>query len=117
MDEIETYISQFSPDIQKQLRIIRECIKETAPEAIEKISWGVPTYMLQGFLVQFAANKKHLGFYCSPQAIEHFKEQLKEYSTNNKNTIRFSYDQSLPISLIQQIVVFRIQENLKDAHK
>ena len=40
------------------------------------------------------------------------KERLSDYSTNNKNTIRFALHQDLPIELIKEIIQFRIQENL-----
>ena len=34
----------------------------------------VSNYIYKGFFVQFSMNKKHLGFYCSTSALEHFKE-------------------------------------------
>ena len=62
---VDEYINSFYQQIQINLIKLRKIIKETAPEAQEKISWGVPTYFQDGFLVQFAAYKKHIGFYTS----------------------------------------------------
>lgn len=55
---VDEYINSFYQQIQINLIKLRKIIKETAPEAQEKISWGVPTYFQDGFLVQFAAYKK-----------------------------------------------------------
>lgn len=114
MDSIQEYINQFHPQIQEQLNCIRNIIIQSAPNATEKLSWGVPTYMQNGFLVQFAGYKNHIGFYCSPTTIKHFHKELESYKTNSKNTIHFLYSQELPIQLIKDIVRYRISENQKD---
>lgn len=110
---VDEYINSFYQQIQINLIKLRKIIKETAPEAQEKISWGVPTYFQDGFLVQFAAYKKHIGFYTSPQTIEAFKAELANYKTNNKNTVQFMFEQELPVELIKKMVLFKIEENTK----
>lgn len=111
MDNIENYILGCEEAYQDTLRLLRQTILKAAPTATEKISWGVPTYYLNGFLVQFSYCKKHIGFYCSPKAIAHFQKELSIYTTNTKNSIHFPYNQDLPLSLIHDIVVYRIKEN------
>lgn len=110
---VDEYINSFYQQIQINLIKLRKIIKETAPEAQEKISWGVPTYFQDGFLVQFAAYKKYIGFYTSPQTIEAFKTELANYKTNNKNTVQFMFEQELPVELIKKMVLFKIEENTK----
>lgn len=109
---VDDYILGFPKYIQEKLVVLRKSIKEAAPNAIEKISWGVPTYNQNGFLVQFAGYKKHIGFYSSPATIAHFKDELTEYKTNTKNTVQFDIDKTLPLDLIRQMVLFRLRENL-----
>ena len=92
---------------------MRNAIREAVPEASEKIAWGAPTYNQNGFLVQFAGYKKHIGFYCSPAAISSFKEELLNYKTDEKNTIQFPLDKELPLELVKRIVLNRIEENSK----
>ena len=46
---------KFPPEIQEILQRIREVIKESAPDAEEKISYQMPTFALHGNLVHFAA--------------------------------------------------------------
>lgn len=62
-ESIDEYIVQFSPEIQEILKKLREVIKEAAPDAQEKISYQMPSYVLHGNLVYFAACKNHIGFY------------------------------------------------------
>lgn len=43
---VDEYIAQFPDHVQQILIRIRAVIKETAPEAEEKISYGMPGYYL-----------------------------------------------------------------------
>ena len=52
---IDEYIALYPPEIQGILTAIRETIRRAAPEAGEKIGYGIPTFTLQANLVQFAA--------------------------------------------------------------
>ena len=111
---IEEYILQFPPEIQEILQKLRKVIKEAAPEAQEKISWGMATFELHGNLVHFAAFKNHIGFYPSPSGIDNFKNELTEYS-GAKGSVQFPIKKPIPYELISKIVKFRIAENIKIA--
>jgi uncharacterized protein YdhG (YjbR/CyaY superfamily) len=67
---IDEYIASFDSEIQKTLNELRNFIKAEAPEAIEKISYGMPTFYLKGNLVHFAAFKDHYGFFPGPSGID-----------------------------------------------
>ncbi|MDG3546309.1 iron chaperone [Methanobacterium formicicum] len=109
---VDEYISSFPPDIQGILEEMRETIRESAPEAEETISYGMPTFRLKGNLVHFAAYKNHIGFYPTPSAINVFKEELSHYNTS-KGTVQFPLDEPVPLDLVRKMVLFRVQENLK----
>ncbi|MEI6578357.1 MAG: DUF1801 domain-containing protein [Eubacteriales bacterium] len=109
---IDEYISQFPADIQEKLQKFRAVIKEAAPEAVEKISYQMPAFYLNGNLVYFAAFKHHIGFYPAPRGIEAFKTELSVYK-GAKGSIQFPLDKPLPYELISRIVKFRAEENLK----
>lgn len=111
---IDEYILQFPEDIQEILYKIRKEIKEIAPNADEKISYGMPTFVLERNLVHFAAYKNHIGFYPTPNGIERFKEELSEYKTS-KGTIQFPIEKPIPYELISKIVKFRVAENKEKA--
>ena len=106
------YIEGFEPPVQAYLLEMRRIILDTIPECTEKIAWGAPAYYLNGYLLQIAANKKHLGFYTSPGTLEEFREDLAVYKTNKKNTVQFPYDTKLPEALIRKMIQFRKKEKL-----
>jgi len=108
---IDEYIKAFPADIQGILKRMRQTIRKTAPEAVESIAYEMPTFKLNGNLVHFAAFKNHIGFYPTPSGIERFKERLSEYEVS-KGSIRFPLDKDIPYDLIQDIVRFRVKENL-----
>jgi len=111
-ENTDNYIKSFPENIQKTLRKIRETIKNAAPEAEEKISYGMPTMTQYGVLVHYAAFKNHIGFYALPSGNEAFKKVLSEYKTG-KGSIQFPLDKPIPLELIAQIVKFRLQENIE----
>ncbi|MBU5484401.1 DUF1801 domain-containing protein [Clostridium sp. MSJ-11] len=111
---IDEYILQFSPEIQEKLQALRKVIKESAPDAEEKMSWQMPTFVLHGNLVHFAVHKKHIGFYPGASGIDGFKPKLSEYK-GSKGAVQFPIDKPLPYELISEIVRFRVAENIKKA--
>jgi uncharacterized protein YdhG (YjbR/CyaY superfamily) len=109
---IDEYISQFPEDVQHILVKIRAVIKESAPEAVEKISYQIPAFYLNGNLVYFGAHRHHIGFYPTSSGIEAFKEELSAYK-GAKGSVQFPLDEPMPYELISKIVKFRVAENLK----
>jgi len=102
------YIKAFPPAVRVKLKTIRSLVKQLAPHAEETIKYGIPTFVLHGNLVHFAAFKDHIGFFPTSSGIRAFKKELANYDTA-KGTIRFPLDKPLP--LIKKIVKFRIKEN------
>lgn len=107
---IDEYIAGFPQDIQELLERVRMTIREAAPEATEAIKYQIPTFILNGNLVHFAAFKNHIGFYPAPQGIEEFKDELSAYK-GAKGSVQFPYDQPIPFDLISRIVKFRVEKN------
>ncbi|MEH6907811.1 iron chaperone [Neobacillus drentensis] len=111
---IDDYILQFPLEVQEILMTLRNVIKETAPDATEKISYQMPTFVLYGNLVHFAAYKKHIGFYPTPSGIAAFQQDLSEYKSA-KGSVQFPLDKPIPYELIREIVKYRVAENLRKA--
>lgn len=113
---IDDYILSFPPEVQQILEKLRKVIKDAAPDAVEKISYQMPTFFLHGNLVHFAAYKKHIGFYPAPSGIDAFRQELSQYK-GAKGSIQFPIDETLPYELISKIVAFRVLENIKLAEE
>lgn len=108
---IDEYIAGCALEVQEILTTLRTVIQETAPEATEKISWGMATFSLHGNLVHFSAQKNHTGFYPAPSAIVAFQDELSMYHCS-KGAVQFPYSKPLPLDLIRRMVQFRVTEQM-----
>jgi uncharacterized protein YdhG (YjbR/CyaY superfamily) len=113
---IDEYIAGFPDDVQQMPEAIRAVIHEAAPNAEEAIKYAMPTFVLNGNLIHFAAYKNHIGLYPAPKAIEAFKEELSVYK-GAKGSVQFPLDQPMPLDLIARITRFRIMQNFKKGKK
>jgi uncharacterized protein YdhG (YjbR/CyaY superfamily) len=106
----DEYIASFPKNVQDMLKELRKVIRESASEAEETISYGMPAFKLNGVLVYFAAFKDHIGFYPTSSAILAFKKELSPYSLA-KGTVRFPIGGPIPFDIVKRIVKFRVKEN------
>ena len=106
---IDEYIAGFPKDVQAILQKIRGIIRKVAPDAVEAIKYQIPTFVLNGNLVHFAAFQKHIGLYPTPSGIEEFRDELSVYKSA-KGSVQFPLDAPVPFSLITKIVKFRVKE-------
>jgi uncharacterized protein YdhG (YjbR/CyaY superfamily) len=112
---IDEYIARYPEDIQQILNKIRKTIKDAAPEAEEKISYQMPGFYLNGGLVWFAVNKRHIGFYPWTPEMEASIEELAAYKgKGTKGSVHFPLDKPIPYELIRKMVEVRIAENMKN---
>lgn len=90
--------------IRSQLQNVRQTLINRLPGAAEKISWSMPTYWKGHNIIHFAAQKKHIGLYPGPEAVEHFSEKLDQAGLKySKGSIRIPYSEDLPLELIAEI--------------
>ena len=83
--------------------------RQKATQAVETISYGMPTFTLNGHLVAFAAFKKHLSFFpMSSTLISRFPE-AKEFATST-GTMQFQPDKPIPPTLIKKMVQDQIEK-------
>jgi uncharacterized protein YdhG (YjbR/CyaY superfamily) len=113
---IDEYVGRFPEEVQQLLKKMRLTIKRAAPKAKETISYGIPTFTLDGNLVWFAAHKSHIGFYPRASAIAAFKKELSAYKVA-KGSVQFPLDEPLPLALVSRIVKFRVKQNLSKSKK
>ena len=107
---MDGYIASFPKDVQAILEKIRRTIRKAAPEAVEAISYQIPTFKLKGSnLVHFAAWKDHIGFYATPSGNAAFKKELSKYKVA-KGSIQFPLDEPIPYDLVTKIAMFRVKE-------
>ena len=112
--DVRRYIAAQPPRARQYLRQIRSIIRAAAPKTTESISYGIPTFKLDGKgFIYCAAFKRHVSLYPITAAIRRkFASQLKTYKTST-GTVQFPLDRPLPVALIRRLVKARLAEMRK----
>lgn len=109
--DVDEYIANAPKEVQGKLRELRAAIIAAAPNAEERISYGMPYYRYKGRLVYFAYAKKHVGIYAILDPVRsQFKSELAGFDMS-KGTIRFPLDKKLPLVLIKKLVKAQARRN------
>ena len=109
-ETVDEYIEAFPENVRTILEKLRVTIRKAAPEAVESISYDMPTFKLDGKrLVYFSSWKKHIGFYSIPEGNEAFWKQLSPYA-GPKGSLRFPLEKPIPYDLVKKIVTLRLKE-------
>ncbi len=109
---IDEYIAGYPPDVQAIMHKIRAVIRETAPQAQERISYGMPGFYQNGMLVWFGGRKDFIGVYPTGEGVEAFKDELHGY-TITKGAVHFPLNQPMSYDLIRKMVRSRMEANAK----
>jgi uncharacterized protein YdhG (YjbR/CyaY superfamily) len=108
---IEEYLAGVADDKRAALERLRAQIRAAAPDAIEVMSYGLPTFKLDGrWFVAFGATKEYCSFYTGRSPILAHAEELKGYRLW-KGTINFRADDPLPEELVTKLLRVRIAEH------
>jgi uncharacterized protein YdhG (YjbR/CyaY superfamily) len=105
---IDEYLAALSNDKRAALERLRRIVRAVAPRAEECISYGLPTFRLDGRgIACFGAAANHCAFY---GAVGAHTDELEAYDTS-KGTIRFQPTNPLPVALVRKLVKARIAKN------
>ena len=107
---IDEYIASCPAEVRDELEAIRRTIRRAAPEAVEAISYQLPTFKLDGEnLVHFGAWKHHIAVYPVPTGTKAFQQRVAPYLAG-KGSVRFPLGKPVPQDLVESIVIFHIEE-------
>ncbi len=114
---VDEYIKDAPKEVQAKLIELRAVIKEIVPEAVEKISYGMPTFTYKGGgLTAFSFFKNHIGLYLTPSILDANNNELKDYRTSTA-TMRFPHKENLPIALIKKLILARVKLHIDTERK
>ena len=111
VNTVDDYLAALPEKERHALAKLRRAVRSAAPEAEEKISYGIPLYSHHGHLVGFGAYKHHCSLFVTNSEVrERFAKELEPYDIRH-TTIHFPVDNPLPEALVTKIVKARIAEN------
>jgi uncharacterized protein YdhG (YjbR/CyaY superfamily) len=115
---IDQYHAVFPADIVGRMQKIRKAIHKIVPDVEETISYQIPCFKYNGYLIYYSAYAGHisLSYPFSRELLAHFSEDLKKYKVS-KSAIQFPHSDELPLELISGIIEFRKNENIRNPKK
>lgn len=106
---VDEYLDAASEAARPRLIELREAIRSAAPQADERISYGMPSYHLHGRITYFQANARHIGLYAFNS--EDARAVGLEKHMSAKATLRFPLDRPLPVAAIRKLIQERVRAN------
>jgi uncharacterized protein YdhG (YjbR/CyaY superfamily) len=106
---VDEYIAACAPDVQRILRKVRAIVAEEATGVVEKISYRMPAFMMDGVLIYVAAFKNHIGIYPPVKGDTRLMKALAPHR-GEKGNLRFALDEPMPYGLIRRVVQCRVKE-------
>ncbi|MCL2671633.1 MAG: DUF1801 domain-containing protein [Clostridiales bacterium] len=104
---VDEYNAAQAEELRPLLNRVRETIRAAAPNAVEKIAWGMPTYWQGENIIHFAAFQKHLGIYPGDLSLAPFEDRLAGYR-RTKGAVQFAYDEPIDYALIAELARWRV---------
>ena len=112
---VDEYLARLPADQRTALHALRTVIRRAAPDAEERLSYGICAFRDGGMLVGFGATRTHCALYLmSGRTVAEHAQLLEGYDTS-KGTIRFTPDAPLPAALVRRLVKARLAENREDS--
>lgn len=108
---VAQYMADTPPAARRALKAIHTAIKSVAPGVTERISYGIPTFELDGkYLLYMAAFKEHVSVYpVTAGMVARYADDISKYRSG-KGTLRFPLDKPLPVALIKKLAKVRVEE-------
>lgn len=109
--EVDAWFDRLPPDHREGLLALRQRIREIVPEATERISYRVPTFVLEGPLVALNASKSGLSLITMrPDLLTAMHGALGGVSWSG-STLRFRPGAPLPDDVLRAVIGARVDQN------
>jgi uncharacterized protein YdhG (YjbR/CyaY superfamily) len=102
-ETVDEYLASFPADRRAVLQEVRDAMRRGAPGTEERISYGIPTFTLDGrYVIYFAGWKQHVSVYPIPQCDAALERDIDPFRAA-KGTLRFPLDRPIPYDLIERL--------------
>ena len=108
---VRDYVAAMPPDVRAAVERLRALIKAAAPEAVERRSYGIIGYKVDGRAFVYCGGfTQHVAMYPVTAAMRRdHAEAIAPYQAS-KGTLRFALDKRLPVALIKKLLKTRLAE-------
>jgi uncharacterized protein YdhG (YjbR/CyaY superfamily) len=101
---VDGYLAALPPDARAVIDGLRRTIHDAVPGATERISYAMPTSVLDGLpLVHVAAWRGHIGIYPLPELSGPLAEEVAPYR-GAKDALRLPLRDPMPYELVGRVV-------------
>ena len=109
--QIDAYLTTLPEPQADALRHVRDVVARLAPNAQQKISYGMPAfYVGRRLLVSYAGWKRHCSLYpLTDSFLETHADALAEYD-QTKGSVHFTPERPLPDPLLEELVRARLDD-------
>ena len=109
MPTVDEYLAALPEDVRPVMEGLRRSIHTVVPDVGETISYGMPTFTLDGLpLVHVAAWKKHVGLYPLPPMDDDLAREVAPYR-GAKDAMQLKYAQPIPYELVERVVAAMVR--------
>ena len=108
-EAVAAYIEQAAEPGRGRLKELADVIRAAAPEAVERMAYGLATWHQGENLVHIGAFANHVGLYPGAAAIVAFADELTAFKTS-KGAIQLPHNRPLPLDLVQRIIAWRVAQ-------
>lgn len=107
---VEDYFATRSGEERAVLLKMQDAIMTAIPNAAPVISYQLPAYKADGWVVYIAAFSNHYTLSCPPPFFEGFKDELSSYVVS-KSAVQFPKARPVPYALISEMAKVRALQN------
>jgi uncharacterized protein YdhG (YjbR/CyaY superfamily) len=109
-ETVDEYVASFPTDVREKLQSVRAAIRAAVPGTEERISYGIPTFTLDGkYVVYFSGWKEHVSVYPIPDADPGLERELKPHMAG-KGTLKFPLTKPMPLDLIARVAARLLEQ-------
>ena len=112
-ESVDAYLAPLGDRERSALAALRDVIRAVVPDARETIAYAMPTFRDAAgrMVVSYAAFRDHYSLFpLNGHTVEALGDAVRPYAAG-KGTMRFGYDEPLPVDLVRRVVEMRVAEN------
>jgi uncharacterized protein YdhG (YjbR/CyaY superfamily) len=107
---VDEYVAALPDEAAAIVGRLRRLVHAVVPDAGEKISYGMPTFTLDGRpLVHVAAWKKHVALYPLPPMDDELARDVAPFR-GTEDTLRLPLGRPIPYELVERVVAALLRQ-------